>query len=55
MLLMDPELVWYGVATIIIHWVPGVVAAIHLISTKREKYGVKKTLIWAGQFNYEGH
>ena len=27
---------------------PGIVAAIHCISTKREEYGVKQTLAWAG-------
>ena len=32
----------------VIHWVPGIIAAIHCISTKRAEYGVTKTLTWAG-------
>ena len=31
-----------------VNWLPGLVAAIHIISVKRQKYGPKKTLVWAG-------
>ena len=48
-LLLNDELFYYGVCTFAIHWVPGVVASIHCISTKRAEYGVTKTLIWAGK------
>ena len=47
--MLDPDLFWYGVVTFGIHWVPGIIAAIHVVSTKRSKYGVKKTLTWAGK------
>ena len=36
----------------IIHWVPGVVAAIHCISTQRADYTVMKTLTWAGKADF---
>ena len=49
--MLDEELFWYGVVTFGIHWVPGVIAAIHCVSTKREEYGVKKTLLWAGEYS----
>ena len=51
-LLINEELFIYGVCTFAIHWVPGVVASIHCISTKRAEYGVKKTLKWAGENTY---
>ena len=47
-LIINEELFLYGIATYAIHWVPGIVAAIHCVSTKREEYGVKQTLAWAG-------
>ena len=40
----------FSIVTLCIHWVPGIVAAIHCISTKRADYGVKKTLLWAGTY-----
>ena len=48
-LLINEELFYYGVCTFAIHWVPGVVASIHCMSTKRAEYGVTKTLVWAGE------
>ena len=48
-LLLNEELFYYGVCTFAIHWVPGVVASIHCMSTKRAEYGVTKTLVWAGE------
>ena len=47
-LIINEELFLYGIATFAIHWVPGIVAAIHCVSTKREEYGVRQTLTWAG-------
>ena len=47
-LIINEELFLYGIATYAIHWVPGIVAAIHCVSTKREEYGVRQTLTWAG-------
>ena len=47
-LIINEELFLYGIATYAIHWVPGIVAAIHCVSTKREEYGVRQTLAWAG-------
>ena len=47
-LIINEELFLYGIATYAIHWVPGIVAAIHCISTKREEYGVRQTLACAG-------
>ena len=48
-LLINEELFIYGVVTFGINWVPGIVAAIHCISSKREEYGVKRTLAMAGK------
>ena len=48
-LILDEELFYYGICTFAIHWVPGIVASIHCISTKRAEYGVSKTLAWAGE------
>ena len=48
-LILDEELFYYGICTFVIHWVPGIVASIHCISTKRAEYGVSKTLAWAGE------
>ena len=48
-LLINEDLFIYGVITYAIHWVPGIVAAIHCISSKREEYGVKRTLAMAGK------
>ena len=49
-LILDEELFYYGICTFAIHWVPGIVASIHCISTKRAEYGVSKTLAWAGEY-----
>ena len=48
----DIEIRIYGYITMAIHWIPGIVAAIHCISTKRAEYGVSKTLIWAGKADF---
>ena len=37
----------YGLITVLINWLPGLVAAIHCVSTKRHEYGVKRTIKWA--------
>ena len=49
-LIFDEELKYYGYITLAINWMPGVVAAIHVMSTKRIEYGVRKTLLWAGKY-----
>ena len=49
-LIFDEELKYYGYITLAINWMPGVVAAIHMMSTKRLEYGVRKTLLWAGMY-----
>ena len=48
----DEDLRIYGYVTMAIHWIPGIVAAVHCISTKRAEYGVAKTLIWAGKADF---
>lgn len=47
-LYFNNDLTTYGIIIFFINWLPGIVAAIHLISVKRRKYGAKKTLSWAG-------
>ena len=47
----DPELSLYGLITIAINWIPGVVASIHLVSHHRHKLGIFKTLLWCGKFS----
>ena len=37
----------YGLVTIGINWLPGVVAAVHLISMYRTKQDCRKTVLWA--------
>ena len=39
----------YGLATISINWLPGVAAAIHIVSMYRTQLPVKKTLLYAGK------
>ena len=49
-LFFQEGLMFYGILTFAINWLPGVVAAIHVVSTKREDYGVRKTLTWACKY-----
>ena len=49
-LLADPELRIYGIITIAINWVPGVIASIHLISSQGRELGTSKTLLWCCKF-----
>ena len=39
---------FYGLVTIGINWIPGLVAAIHMISVYRRELKAMKTLIYAG-------
>ena len=48
-LYQDPELSKYGLITIAINWIPGVVASIHLVSNHRHELGIVKTLSWCGK------
>ena len=41
---------YYGLVTIGLNWLPGVVAAVHIISMYRRELKAKKTLIYAGTF-----
>ena len=50
LLYQDPELRAYGILTIAINWIPGVVASIHLLSYQRHQLGLKKTLLYCGEF-----
>ena len=43
------DLQTYGIITFAINWLPGLVAAIHCISVKRDIFGAKKTIMWAGK------
>ena len=38
----------YGAITLIINWVPGLAAAIHLVANFRTKLPAKKTVSYAG-------
>ena len=49
-LFTDPELWIYGVITILINWIPGVIASIHLISNQRHQVGPIKTLVYCSKF-----
>ena len=49
-LFKQEELRIYGFLTFAINFMPGLVAAMHVVSVKRDDYGVKKTLFWAGNF-----
>ena len=49
-LYQDPELCLYGLITIAINWIPGIVASLHLVSYHRHELGTKKTLLWCGEF-----
>lgn len=46
LLYRDPELRQYGIVTIGINWIPGVIASIHLLSNQGRQLGLVKTLVW---------
>ena len=46
----DPKLRIYGIITLGINWVPGVIASIHLISSRGKELGTRKTLLWCCKF-----
>ena len=48
-LLLKDEVSWeFGAITLIINWVPGLAAAIHLVANFRTKLPAKKTVSYAG-------
>ena len=48
-LCQDPELRVFGVITIAINWLPGAIAAIHLVTYQRHELGPTKTIICSGE------
>ena len=40
----------YGILTIAINWIPGFVAAIHIIAMYRHRYSPSKTITAAGKY-----
>ena len=42
----------YGILTIAINWIPGFVAAIHIIAMYRHRYSPSKTITAAGKYLY---
>ena len=44
LLCQDPNLKIYGIITILINWIPGIVAAVHLYTYQRYDLGPTKTL-----------
>ena len=48
-LCQDPELMVFGVITIAINWLPGAIAAIHLVTYQRYELGPTKTIICIGE------
>ena len=50
LLYQDPELSKYGILTFSINWIPGVIAAVHLVSNQRRNLGPYKTFLLAGKF-----
>ena len=47
-LFWTPEKRVYGVVTLAINWIPGIPAAIHLLSMYRQEFPWYSTLIYAG-------
>ena len=50
LLYQNPKLRAYGLLTIAINWIPGIIASIHLISYQRHQLGLKKTLLYCREF-----
>ena len=44
----QPEMWQYGIATIAINWLPGLAAAVHIVSMYRTQLSAKTTLLCAG-------
>ena len=49
-LYLDENLAPYGLVTIFINWIPGLIASVHLITYQRHQLGIKRTLYWCGKF-----
>ena len=47
-----PELRVYGIVTISLNWVPGIVASIELLSNHRNEIGLARTIIACGDISF---
>ena len=49
LLYLDEKLSPYGVVTLSINWIPGLIASVHLLTYQRHQFGTKRTLFWCGK------
>ena len=49
LLCQDPNLRIYGIVIIVINWIPGAIAAVHLVTYQRYELGPTKTLLCCGK------
>ena len=49
------DLRMYGLVIIVVNWLPGIVASMHVLHMYRTKLPAKKTISYTGEFKYQSY